>query len=208
MIYILYLYDNAIVDDLKKSFNPQNVPNPVVKVIPPEQVIGVAAQIQNDGISFPIVALTRDENTPIDKDRMNFTRAHKGVFSVLDKKTNQLYYEKALPIRLSYKLTILTTNTADMDELIKELLFKYTAMYYLTIQLPYECDRKIRFGITIVSDEDIERSSGNLEYIETGKLYQSIIPLTCEGCVLVSYTSAHLKRSMHDIEAVLPNSNK
>lgn len=208
VITILYLYDNAIVEDLKESFNPEHVPNPVVKVVSPEQVIGIAAQIQNDEISFPIVALTRDENTPIDKNRMNFTRAHKGVFSVLDKKTNQLYYEKAIPIQLSYKLTVLTTNTADMDELIKELLFKYMSMYFLTIQLPYECDRKVRFGISVVSDENIERSSGNLEYIETGKLYQSIIPLTCEGCVLVSYTPAHLKRSVYEIDAVIPRSEK
>ncbi len=141
------------------------------------------------------------EDTPIDRERMNFTRAHKGVQSVLDPETNNLYYEKVIPIKLSYSLTILTTNTADMDELIRELLFKYLNMYFLTITLPYECNRKVRFGISIQTESDIQRSSGNLEYIESGKLYQSIIPLTCEGCVLVSYTPAHLKRSKHEIDA-------
>lgn len=208
MIIILYLYDNAICEDLQKSFNPDNIANPVVKVVSPEQVIGLAAQIQNDEIKFPIVAVTRNEDTPIDRERTNFTRMHKGVQSVLDPVTNNLYYEKVIPIKLSYSLTVLTTNTADMDELIRELLFKYINMYFLTIKLPYECNRKVRFGISIQSESDIQRTSGNLEYIESGKLYQSIIPIKCEGCVLVSYTPAHLKRSSYEIEAILPNQNK
>lgn len=205
---MLYLYDNAVCEDLQKSFNPNVVENPIVKVVAPEQVIGLAAQIQNDDIKFPIVAVTRDADTPIDQERMNFTWAHMGVNSVLDPVTNDLYYEKVIPIKLSYSLTILTTNTADMDELIRELLFKYINMYFLTIQLPYECSRKVRFGIKITSDSDIQRSSGNLEYIESGKLYQSIIPMSCDGCVLVSYTPAHLKRTTYELEAVSPTQNK
>ena len=42
---MIYLYDNAICDDLRKSFNPNNVPNPVVNVVSSEQVISIAAQI-------------------------------------------------------------------------------------------------------------------------------------------------------------------
>ncbi len=199
MIIILYLYDNAIVDDLVRSFNPYNIENPVVKVISPEQVMGIATQIQNDEIKLPIVALTRNEDTSIDTARMNFTRAHMGVQSILDTETNELYYEKAIPIKLSYDLTLLTTNTADKDELLKEILFKYTDMYFLTIQLPYYCKRKIRFGVTIDIESDIRHSSGSAQYIENGQLYQAIIPLKCEGCVMVSYTPAKLKRIKYEV---------
>ena len=45
---MVYLYDNCIVDDLIRSFNPNSVDNPVVKVIGPEAAIGLAAQIKND----------------------------------------------------------------------------------------------------------------------------------------------------------------
>lgn len=200
---MLYLYDNAIVDDLMCSFNPNHVENPVVKVISPEQIIGLAAQIQDDSVSFPIVALDRDDNTSIDADRMNFTRAHFGVSSVLDTETNNLYYEKAIPVKLSYGLTLLTTNTADRDELLKELMFKYMNMYYLTIQLPYYCKRKIRFGVTIDTNSEIQHSSGSFDYLESGKLYQTILPLQCEGCVLVSYTPVKLKRVTHSVNAEL-----
>ena len=199
---MLWCYDNAIVDDLIKSFNPiADGEKPVVKVVGPEQVVGLAAQIQEDKVSFPIIAVTRNDYQ-IDEQRMNFSRAHFGVATVLDNKTNNLYYEKALPIRLSYNLTLLTTNQADMDELVRETLFKYLQMYYLTIKLPYEADRKIRFGIAVDERTEIEKSSGSLEYIETGQLYQSIITLNCEGCVLVTYTPAHLMRGKlsQDIE--------
>lgn len=201
---MIYLYDEAIVNDLKKSFNPNAVENPVVSVVSPERVVDIAAQLQNDEISFPLVALTRNEDISIDTNLTNFTRMHKGVAAVVDPKTNNLYYEQAIPLKLNYALTVLTTNTADMDELVRELIFKYTRMYFLTITLPYEGQRKVRFGITIDTDSDIERSSGVVEYLESGQLYQSIIHLHCEGCVYVKYTPVHLKRTAHEIVTAVP----
>lgn len=198
---MIYLYDNAIVDDLMLSFNPNHVENTVVKVVAPEQIIGLAAQIQNDEIGFPIVALTRNEDTSIDTSRMNFTRANRGVQAFMDTETNEMYYERAIPISLSYDLTLLTTNTADKDELLKEILFKYTSMYFLTIQLPYYCKRKIRFGIKVDTDSEIQHSSGIVEYIESGQLYQTIVPLKCDGCVMVNYTPTKLRRVSYEIEA-------
>ena len=198
---MVYLYDKAICKDLEQSFNTENVEDPVVKVIDPEGSIGLAAQIQNDEIKFPIVSVTRDDNFAIDTDRWNFTRAHKGVASVIDNKTNELYYEKVVPIKLSYNLSLLTTNTADMDELFREILMKYTSMYFLKIKLPYECERYVRFGV-VVEQDNIEKSSGSFDYIEGGKLYETVIPLRCEGCVLVTYTPAKLKRSEVQIQPI------
>ena len=199
MIQILYLYDSAIANDLSHSFNPENVPNPLVKVIDPEAAIEIAAQIQNDSIKFPIVVVNRNPDTPVDNDRMNFTRLHKGVQSALDPKTNELYYEKVIPIDLRYALTVLATNVADCDELVRELVFKYTNMYFLTIKLPYEVDRKVRFGVILDPNSNISRSSGPVEYLKSGQLYQAIIPLKCEGGVMVSYTPAKLRRTAHEI---------
>lgn len=198
---MLYKYDNAIVDDLKRSFNPENVPNPVVSVISPDQIVGVAAQIQNDSIKLPIIALTRNQEQ-IDSTRTNFTAMHRGVATVIDNATNELYHEKVIPITLSYNLTIITSNTADMDEMIRELMFKYINMYFLTIKLPYESNRKIRFGVSLSKDSEIDRTSGVSEYRSEGKLYQSILTLNCEGAVLVSYTPVKLKRLEYEIDPI------
>lgn len=200
---MIYLYDQAICKDLIKSFNPNNAVNPVVRVADPEESVDLAAQIDNDEVKFPLVSLKRDADNGIDKERTNFTRMHRGVQSVLDPNTNLLYYEKVIPIKLSYKLRVVTTNTADMDELLRELMFKYVQMYFLTIQLPYECNRKVRFGVVIDTDQEIEHVSGHFDYISSGKLYESILPLKCEGCVLVSYTPAKLTRTILDGEPQL-----
>ena len=203
---MLYLYDNAIVDDLRSSFNSENT---VVSVISPDLVHTVAAQLLDDKIKLPIVSVYRDPDTSIDESRMNFTRGHFGVSACFDPSTNLIYDEKVLPINLTYHLTILCANSIDQDEIIRELIFKYYNEYFLTIKLPYECDRKIRFGVRL-DLSNIERKSGVFESLSEGQLYQSVIPMICEGCVLVSYTPRKLPRfeMSRDIELDNPNSSK
>ena len=190
---MLYLYDDAIADDIKASFDVEPDETPPIRVVSPDAAINLAAQIQGDEIKFPLVVLTREDPFTIDSARTNFTQMHRGQLAVMDKETNYLYYERVIPIKLNYNLTVLATNTADLDEITREFLFKYINMYYLTIKLPYEAERKIRFGVTISPDSDVQNASGTFEYLEGGKLYQSIIPLTCEGCILVSYKAVRLK---------------
>lgn len=201
---MLYLYDRAIQEDLAKTFNPNHVPHPFVRVIETDVAIGLAAQLQKDNIEFPIVAVTRMPDTPIDTARTNFTRMHKGVVAGFDNDDNLLYHEKAIPIKLDYTLTVLCTRTSDMDELMRELMFKYINMYFLTIQPRYGMARKLRFGICLDLDKGIERKSGHLEYVASGQVYQSILPLKCEGCVLLQYTPVRLKTAQYEIEPALP----
>ena len=84
-------------------------------------------KIKNDELSFPIVALFRESSNE-DTELSNFTRLHRGVTTIFDTQTNQYFYEKSIPWQLSYSLTILTTNQADVDELMRELLFKSSSL--------------------------------------------------------------------------------
>lgn len=197
---MIYLYDNAIVDDLQSSFNT-DINNPVVRVVSPDQVIGVVAQIKEDQVSFPIVALERVMPVDVDETRYNFTRAMTGVDTVFDKDTNNFYKEKSIPINLSYTLTALTTNQEDMDELIRELIFKYTSMYFLKIRVPYESKREITFGVIIDKSAGINQTSGVSEYIGSGQLYKTSLTLRCQGCVLLNYTPVHMTRNVYNVEA-------
>lgn len=205
---MLYLYDEAIIEDLRRSFNPQAVPNPAVSVVDADTIVNIAAQLQDDNISFPLVSVYRKSDIQIDTERQNFTRRHKGVCTVVDHKTNNLYYEKMIPVKFSYEITTLCTNAIDQDELTRELLFKYSDMYFLTIQLPYESDRKMRFGLAIDEGAGIERKSGIVEYLSSGALYQTTITLNVEGGVLLEYTPMHLKRTEYDIKALTQSQAK
>lgn len=196
---MLYLYDEAIVKDLERSFDPSS--GVVVKAVAQEDIISVAAQIKNDEIPLPMIAIVRGQTSDVNTDLTNFTRMHKGVATVFDSKSNDIYYEKAIPINLNYTLAILASNTADMDELCRELIFKYTSMYFLAIDTPYESKRRIRFGIRIDLSDTIDRISSQGEYMRNGQLYQTNVPLVCDGAVLLTYTPAHLRRINYETEA-------
>lgn len=195
---MIYLYDKSICDDLRRSFNPNNMPNPVVKVVDTSDFLSIGAQVKDDKLSFPIVGLNRPDNYEIDTDRTNFTLMHSGCVVAFDDKENNLYNEQVIPIKQNYDLHVLATNQADMDEILRELIFKYTNMYFLTIKLPYEVNRKIRFGLVI--DGQVERTSGYSQYVESGTLYESVIPLRTEGLVLVNYKPVRLTRNEYQIE--------
>lgn len=199
---MLYKYDEALSKNLEESFDTSSRMTPIVKVMDAgeESVHSLIAQIQDDQIEFPLVVLSRNPDTPIDTSRTNFTRMHRGVATVIDNETNELYYEKVVPIHLGYELTILATNTADIDELVKELIFKYVNMYFIGLELPYESKRKVRLGVEIDLDKDIDRKSGSVEYMNGGTLHQAVIPLKCQGAVLVSYTPVKLQRAQHGVE--------
>lgn len=195
---MLWAYDDAIVQDLSNCIDPEGGANSSVKMMGENGLMGVFAQIQDDRITFPAVFLQRHQETPLDPKRYNFTRMHKGVPTTYDPEKNTLYLEKAVPIDLKYDLHVLTTNTADMDELMREILFRYTGMYYITMTVPYESKRTIRFGIAINPDTSIRRNSGASDYIESGRLFESTMELECQGAVLLNYTPRHMEGLVMD----------
>lgn len=200
---MLWAYDEAIANDLSNCIDPTGEANNTVKVMGDEGMIGVLAQIQDDRVTFPAIFLDRHAETPLDQDRYNFTRMHKGVPAVFDPETNNLYLEKAVPITLKYDLHILATRTAEMDEFMREILFRYSSMYYITMEVPYESKRKIRFGVAINPNTSINRKTGNADYLEGGKLYESIMELECQGAVLLHYTPKHLEGLFVDKNVVV-----
>lgn len=200
---MLYLYDRELVDNIKSSLTEEMNQN--VVLTDAENYPGILAQIQDDTITYPLILLHREEDTPIIRELTNFTRMHVGVPCVFDNDKNNVYYERAIPVDVNYTLRILSTNVADTDELARELFYKYISMFYLTIQLPYESDRKIRFGVEVDSDYGIKRESGSFDYISTGALYQSTIRLKTKGCVMLSYTPRHLQRTVYSGDIKIQN---
>ena len=198
---MLYIFDNAIIDDLKASLTDNANQN--VFLTDAENYPGILAQIQDDTITYPLILLHRDDETPVRTDLWNFTRYKVGVPCVFDNKTNTVYYEKALPVDLNYTLRILSTNVADRDELARELfLNKYLSMYFLTVRLPYESDRKIRFGVQVDAEYGIRNESGSFDYLSTGALYQATMHLKTEGCVSLTYTPRHIQRNVIDTNTI------
>ena len=53
--------------------------------------------------------------------------------------------------------------------------------------------------MVIDSNAQIETRSSAKDYYAQGKLYETVIPIRCDGCVLVSYTPVQLKRTTYEI---------
>ena len=199
---MIYCYDEAIVNDIKRTLDPEGGANPNVVCITIDQYQSVLAQMQEDKISYPIILILRDDDMPIKKDGLNFTRAKKGVPVGIDPKTNNVYYERVVPVDLRYTIQVLSTNVADRDEIARELFFKYESEYFLHIETPYEIKRKIRFGVKIDKDFGIKNSSGVSQYIESGSIYQSTMEMLTDGCVWLHNTARHLKVERMDTKNI------
>ena len=65
---MLYLYDEAICDDLRQSFNDVSMGETTVKVVDPDAAIDVISQISNDEFRFPAVVVTRASDYSIDTE--------------------------------------------------------------------------------------------------------------------------------------------
>ena len=190
---MIYCYDKAIVNDLKRTLDPDGGANPNVICTTIDAYQATIAQLQEDKITYPLLLLIRDDDMPIKTDGINFTRLKKGVAVGIETKTNNVYYERAVPVDLRYTLQILSTSVADRDEIARELFFKYESQYFLHIELPYEIKRKINFGIRVDKGFGIQNSSGPSKYLEEGTIYQSTIELLTDGCVWIHNTPRHLK---------------
>lgn len=200
---MLYLYDRAIVDDIKGSLS--EAANKNVFITNADNYQGIISQMQNDEITYPVILLQRGDDIPVIKELTNFTRYQFGVPCVFDNDKNNIYYERALPVDIQYTLRIITTNVADRDELARELFYKYISMYFLTIKLPYESERKIRFGIEVDFDHGVQNESGSFDYLASGALYQATMQLKTQGCVYLTYTPRHLNRSVASSDIGIQN---
>lgn len=196
---MIWCYDNAIVDDLKQSFTDE-YGSCAVSIVPPDNIVDIAAQVNDDKIQFPIIAISRESTISVDSSRTNFTALHQGMPVVFDPKRNEYYNEKVIPLDLSYTLVAMSTNTADVDELMRELIFKYTDQYFLTIRVPYESKRKIRFAIRISPDSSIEWYTTTSNYLAEGKLHSAGISLRIDGAVMMTYTPVKLRRLEVEID--------
>ena len=201
---MLYLYDKAIVEDLKDSFRQQEGEEqgrPVVGVVSPDAIINVMAQLQDDTIFLPFVTLERNNPIEVIQDRVNFVASKIGVDCLFESEEHNFYKEQSLPIELDYTLTVFTSNQADLDEILRELVFKYNSQYFLDITIPYVSKRHIAFGVSIDWNHGIDQQSGLSEYSQSGTLYRATIKLNCEGCVLVNYIPVHLTRNVYAVDA-------
>ena len=178
---MMTLYDKSIVNALMRRFNQDASQGVVVNIISPEYIEGLDSQIREGKCRFPVVALVRkDMPYSIDTGRTIYTTIPKGkVYTQADVKNYYTEPEGFVPIKQPYSLTVLTTDTAQMEAIVKAIQELLSNMKFLSIDHPTRANEKIRFGVVVDSTREIQKSS-------SGQMHQTIIPLSCEGGVIKS----------------------
>ena len=161
---MLYLYDKALENKLKKVFD-NTVYAPVNKFY--ERYL---LKNGNDPVQLPALSIWR---MPQYEFNMGNARTQLSISNLAIKHRPELYVKNiySIPVSLNYQLDIWAGTDIDRDDLLKELL--YFLILYPDIYIEYE-GQKFEFPTIVGSPDDITDISG---FEVTGDLYRISIPL-------------------------------
>lgn len=176
---MVYLYDDAIVKDLRKRISDERV-----TITPYDNLMNSLGKSENDKIELPIISIARtgwslSESRP---HPMKFigelSRIDEGEVNN-EKKIVNVY---AMPIRIDYLLDVWTKRRLDNDNIMRELLFYYSIHPTLQVKIPYGLDDYKNFNIMFGTD--IEDNSNIPEHVNIGEYIRQTISFYVDDAYL------------------------
>lgn len=163
VLRLIYLYDNAIVDKFRSLFKDSRI-----TVQPPENAIRYVAQLSNDDVKFPLIALNRTSWSLRSGD-ISWAQSRTGIANRLNP-DNTISVMRAIPIQMEYQLDVYTVDRLTSDEIYRELIFYFIKNPTLEVEIPYTVDGKHVFNLDI--NPDITDNSDTVEHVNKGVLYR------------------------------------
>lgn len=193
---MIYLYDIALLDRLKRWFN-----NPNITISGDTKALFTSqADInENDSFPFPLVAVTRADTIGLletNKKPKSF-RAQK--FDLVSDNT-QINVLNAIPINLAYQIDIYTRHRLENDNILRELVFKIINNPSLEIEIPNSGEKTHRFNMrlrdTIIDNSDIP------EHLIRGEYFRATLEVFIDDANLFEYKGKDVWMLETDIELV------
>lgn len=167
----MYLYDNAITENLNKLFINSKVTAIVCDSLD-EALRRIAAE-KEDKITLPVIVLVGGDWDI--EDTSFYSYMNGSDFKRID----ELNIDKAVNVisfTPSYEMYILAASSRECDMLTREIIFHYYMNPTLTIKIPYRIDLIHTFNINIGKNiRKFQRQSG---------LVYRTIPITLQGAYL------------------------
>ena len=179
---MIQLYDEALCDYLKAAFTN------LVAVVPVSEYWRVIAMHKEGQLQLPAICISRSNNTK-DNELNSWVIGKKGRADRIQE--HKLITEQALPISLTYNITLLTTTQDDSDELTSEIIFLLLNKPRVRVKIPYGSERDIHGQISVSGD--VTDSSMRDTFSDTGILYQSIIPVKMLGANIFNLEKRNLR---------------
>lgn len=126
----MYLYENAIIDDINNLFTNSNVTAVIADNLD-EGLRRIAAK-NNDKVSLPFVMLTGGDWNIKETNFYNLMHGTK----VRNKENSQTEISN-IPIQPEYTMYIAAQSSKECDMLTREIIFYYFQNPTLTVNIPY-----------------------------------------------------------------------
>lgn len=171
----LYLYDNAIIEDIRRIFNDSRV-----HITIPDYEFSTLARIDKDRVTLPAISLVRTGWSLT--DARPHTMKFDGATLRYEKDIKKFRSIQVIPIRINYLIDIWSKTRRENDDIMRELIFYYSTHPTLEITVPY--DLNINHVFNIFFNNDIEDNSDIVSHKERGEYYRQTISMYTDDAYL------------------------
>lgn len=167
----MYLYENAIIDDINKLFTNSKVTAVIADSL--DEALRRSAEKNEDNITLPFIVLTGGDW------QLGESNFYSLMHGLEDKKVECKKLSKqvsVIPFTPSYSIYIAAKTSRECDMLTREIIFHYMQNPTLTVKIPYGLDDIHTFNITF--DKNIRKTQR-----PTGLAYR-ILSFSLDGAYL------------------------
>lgn len=187
----IFLYDNAIVTDLRRIISDNRI-----HIAPVENVFDLVAILDSDKIEMPLISLTRT-GWSLSENRshaMKFT----GALVKYNEDTGAHSSVQAMQIRINYLMDVWTKHRNENDLIVRELLFYYSTSPTLKVKIPYGLDVDHKFNVFF--DPEVEDNSDIVEHKNRGEYFRQTLSFYTDDAYL--WKSTHSKPTIIDVDNI------
>lgn len=189
----VYLYDEAIVDRLRKVTGDSRI-----HIVPPDLSVSFFAQFDKDKVEYPAIVVSRGSTINVNQGLYNQVSLLKGQTVRLNSDENTVSKIKTLPIRVEWNIDVYAVDRYTCDEIVRELVFYLMTYPRFSVKVPYGVDIDQNFDI-VVSPE-ISDNTDLVEFPNTGEIFRETIGIYTENAHLYSSHRQYLTRVAPDVD--------
>lgn len=178
-----YLYDDAIVDDLRKVIGDDRIHLTVV-----ERAMEVIPRINEDKFTLPLVTLSRTGWRILSNNHNHSARFEGGIVDIHPHNdTTRIKRVQFIPMQLDYNIDVWTRTRRENDEIVRELFWYFLIAPTLTIRVPYDLEFDHNFNLFI--EPDIEDNSDISGQPAHGEYFRQTLHIYTDDAKLWKSTS-------------------
>lgn len=179
----IYQYDTSIVNKFRSLFDDSRI-----TIMPPDVLFRFVANLKQDEVKFPLIALTRLGYVLNSLSRGPASYQGVGILDA-DGKRKELQF---IPATINYQLDVITQDRSDNDECVEELLFYL--INHPTLEVNILKGANITHVFSMFLNADIVDNSDIESHMSRGEYFRSTMTFSVPDARLWKTTNKSIKR--------------